>query len=80
MKWQEKEEEIVVEFFFRYKDINVVNKNIDILMDLLHKNGFPNRDIVSTKMRIANISYQYCGKGLSGHTKQTVRLVNKYKD
>ncbi|MBQ8142006.1 MAG: hypothetical protein IJ194_02465 [Bacilli bacterium] len=72
MKWDMREDEIVCKYYLLH--IKDFRRNIDILMEELKKAGYSQRDISSTKMRLANYAYLHTGVGLSKASNQS-RIV-----
>ena len=77
MKWELKEEEILVKFYLKH--VNDWKNNIDELMIELTKNGFENREKNSARMRVSNVAYLHTGNGLSNASKQTKEVYNRLK-
>ncbi len=77
MKWELKEEEIVVKYYLNHVDD--WRKNTDIVLNELKNAGFDKRDKSSTLYRLSNISFLHTGIGQSKVSKQTKAVYNHLK-
>lgn len=77
MKWDIKEEEIIVKFYLSHQ--NNWRSHINVVMNELRNAGFTSRDEVSTTMRISNVASLHTGIGLSNASKQTKNVYNRLK-
>lgn len=75
MTWTIKEDEIVCNFYLKYR--NSWKSNIRVVMNELKSAGFSKRDPNSVKMRLSNYEYLDTGKGLSNAAKQSADVYNR---